>query len=108
MDFPAPSSNNGSTILVNIDDIDQSTSLLRQQPIQDSHTMNTADRKGKKRQTPPLPVELIRPPIVNHHLEEIITGNYFHNSFLSIIISIQIFVPNNNNNNKSVPVIKSC
>lgn len=78
--YHSPSSNNGSTILVNIDN-DNVNSVLRQQPIEDGSTMNTSpvlDRMCKKRQTPPLPVELIRPPIVNHHLEEIVTGNYFN------------------------------
>lgn len=51
-----------------------STPIIQQQQ-QQSGIIN---RKSlQKRPTPPLPVELIRPPIVNQHLEELITSMFY-------------------------------
>lgn len=52
-----------------------STPIIQQQQQQQSGIIN---RKSlQKRPTPPLPVELIRPPIVNQHLEELITSMFY-------------------------------
>ena len=53
-----------------------STPIIQQQ--QQQQQSGIINRKSlQKRPTPPLPVELIRPPIVNQHLEELITSMFY-------------------------------